>query len=146
MAEYEEKTVVETQPTEPDYDGGRNWLRLIGMILAAIIIAILLIFAARWIYNAITDNDSRQPGTGQQADDDKLPTRPGEEKSKTEDNKTGSQPKTSGTNTGAQPGSQPTGTSGQLPNSGPAHVAAVFAGSSLAGASLHYLISRKRKS
>lgn len=140
MAEYEEKTVVETQPTEPDYDGGRNWLRLVGMVIAAIIIAILLIFAARWIYNAITDNDSRQPGTGQKADDDKLPTRPDEEKDKTV-----SQPSTSSTNTGTQPGSQPAATSGQLPNSGPANVAAVFAGSSLAGASLHYIISRKRK-
>lgn len=140
MAEYEEKTVIETEPTEPDYDGGRNWLRLVGMVIVAIIIAILLIFAARWIYNAITDNDARRPGTGQQADDDELPTRPGEEK-----NKTDSKPVTSSTNTGTQPGSQPSGTSGQLPNSGPAHVAAVFAGSSLAGASLHYILSRKRK-
>lgn len=143
MAEYEEKTVVETQPTEPEYDGGRNWLRLVGMVLAAIIIAILLIFAARFVYNAITDNDSRQTNTGPQTDNDAIPARPDAEKDKTASQSgTGTSSKST---TGTAPGSQPSRTSTQLPNSGPAHVAAIFAGSSLAGAGLHYIVARKRK-
>lgn len=139
MAEYED-TVIETQPTEPENQNGRNWLRLIGMILAAIAVTILLIFAARWVYNTITDNDSRD-GSVQPADEDKLPPGPGEEDRKSNDGSGSSETPNTGDR---QPATQTPRAGTQLPNSGPGHIAAVFAGSSLAGAGIHYLISRRR--
>lgn len=137
MAEYENNTIVETTPTEPDYnEPGRNWLKLIGMVLAAIIVAVLLVLGARWVYNAITDSGTERTGSGQPADETKLPQEPGATSS------TSSTNANTGSSTTQTPRNNQTNTS--LPNSGPEHVAAVFAGSSLAGAGLHYIINRRR--
>lgn len=142
MADYENNTLIETQPTGPEDEGGRNFVRLAGMIAAALIVALLLIFGARWIYNAVFDN-SQESGTGPA--DENVITPPASEEKTAPEGGTGSPaaPGQSGTPAPAQ--QTPRTGSTQLPNSGPGQVAALFAGSSLAGAGVHYLITSRRK-
>lgn len=136
MAEYENTAIVETEPTGPESEPSRNWIRLVIMIIAAVIVAALLIFAARWIYHAVTDDDSNTGTSGQVDDNDILPAGP--------DKEGASNPAKPGTLPGTQPSTRTPQTGDQLPSSGPEHIAAVFAGSSLVGAGVHYFVNRKR--
>lgn len=131
MAEYENNRVVETQPTEPDLvdEPGHNWLRIIGMILAAIVVSVLLIFVARWIYQSFTDDNA--PTTTQNprpSEGNKAPAGQGPQQT-----------------ANPAPQNQPAGGGNALPNSGPEHVAALFAGSSLIGAGVHYAVTRRTR-
>lgn len=141
MADYENNTIIETEPTAPEDEPSRNWVRLAVMIIVAVLVAALLIFLARWVYNAITDDNSQGTGT-EQTTETLLP-----DNSKTE-NKNPNTPATTTTpnaNTSQPAASAPqTQTGSKLPSSGPEHVAAVFAGSSLLGAGVHYMVSRRR--
>lgn len=130
MADYEKNTVVQTVPTEPEDEPGRNWLRIIPVLAAAIIVSLLLILIARWIYGAVTDDSPSTETSIQTRDENQVPAGPGGEPYS---------PKPQ-----SLPSTQSTPTNTQLPNSGPEHIAAIFTGSSLAGAGMHYLFSRRR--
>ena len=140
MADYE-TTVIETDPSGSDDGNGRNLLRLAGMILAAIIVGVLLILAAKWVYNSVTDNDSRQGIVEPTGEKKKSPSTT--EKPAAGSNGTTTAPQPSASN--PQPATQtPRTGSQQLPNSGPGQVAAVFAGSGAIAAGAHYILSRRR--
>ena len=142
MAEYENNTILETSPTGPEDEPSRNWIRLALMVIAAVIVAALLIFLARWVYNAITDDNSQGVVT-EQTTESPLPAGP--ETENTNPGITGT-PGTSTppSGTGSQPSTTAPQSGNKLPNSGPEHVAAVFAGSSLVGAGIHYIVNRRR--
>ena len=94
-------------------------------IILALLVATVVVFAGRWIYQQITDKKPAPPaGTGQgQAPAPPEPTQP----------------------TTPSPGGQPSA-GGQLPNNGPGDVVALFVGTAIVVGGLHYLYSLRRQS
>jgi len=103
--------------------------------LVAIIVIFLIILLIRWIIHAASDNS---------------PTPAGNTTSQTSDlnKKIGAGTSRNGTNNNGSRNNGAAGSSGQngqnLPNNGPGNVLGVFAGSALAAAGLHYIISLRR--
>lgn len=133
----ERDTAVEpVDDDEDEGDGGNEpgdgqpWLRILGAVLAAIIILFLLAILARWIYHLVTNDNQPAPPTSQNN-----PASSGQKK----------QP--GATNTPApsdNSGSSATGGNQNLPNNGPGDVAAIFVGVSLAAAGLHFIYSLRK--
>jgi hypothetical protein len=112
---------------------GQTWVRTVAVIFAAIIAITLIVLLARWIYHSTHHAVTPPPSTSL-----KTPA------ASPDNNPSGSQPG-SGTPPTASPNnptSAPTGP--QITNTGPGDVAAIFAGTVLAAAGLHYIISIRR--
>lgn len=114
------RTKVETHRVRPPF------LRALAGILAVIIIALLLVLLARWIYHVTHSDNSANTTTSQ-----KSPVSP-------------SNKKTAGSQSAAKNQSSPAGGNSQITNTGPGNVAAVFVGSSLAAAGLHFIWTLRR--
>lgn len=141
----EPQTTPEVPSEDRDFYVPRNYWRTAGIIVAAIVILIALVFGARAIYHA-THKVKVQPASTKQ-----LPQAPsanlqsGSSAGQASGGNSGSQ------NTSAGGSSVSNGTSGggkiaanQLPNSGPGDVIAWFAGSSALGALGHRFYIRRR--
>jgi hypothetical protein len=112
---------------------GQAWLRLVATVLGAIILIAIIVLLARWIYHA---SHHKAVGTTSTSQTPKASTNlkvSGQAAGST-DNNTAS----SSTNT------NPATPNPQITNTGPGNVAAIFVGSSLAAAGLHYIISLRR--
>ena len=143
--DHENHTLVLTEPvpedhTEPVHDaseGGQSILQAIIMVIGAIILVILLVLFARWIYHKVHNDQSKTAGVSQ------LPQPSSSNQSQPETGQpSGNQGSTATSNNSP---SQPAANPGKpLANTGPGNVAAVFAGSTLAAAGLHYIISLRR--
>lgn len=140
----DDHTLVLTEPVpesrvravQPKEDG-QSPLQAIIMIIGAIILVILLVLLARWIYHAVHHTDQTTTGVTIQA-----PNESGGS------NKSGANKQPSGSSNPAQ-GGNTTSTSNKngknLANTGPGNVVAIFAGSTLAAAGLHYIISVRKQ-
>ncbi|HET7529191.1 MAG TPA: hypothetical protein VFJ84_03115 [Candidatus Saccharimonadales bacterium] len=108
-----------------------RWV-ILGII--ALIIIFLLVLFARWIYHSVHKNKPAVTGNTN------TPTT-------SLNNKIGSESPKNGSSSGSgnRQGSAASGSSGQkLPNNGPGNVVGLFAGSAIAAAGLHYIISLRR--
>lgn len=121
-----------TLPSRNDAEDGQSLVQTIVMIIGGIILVVLLALFARWIYHAVNHND--QTNTGGVIQTPQEPSGPS-------------------TQSGNGPPSNNTGNSGSnnsstqkqpIANTGPGNVVALFAGSTLAAAGLHYIISVRR--
>ncbi len=115
------RTKVETHRVRPPV------LRTLAGILAVIIIAFLLVLLARWIYHATHNSNSPNTTTSQ-----KSPASSPNKKTASNQPAANNQ------------SSSPAGGNSQITNTGPGDVAAVFVGSSLAAAGLHFIWSVRR--
>ena len=116
---------------------GQAWLRLLAAILVGLVLVILIVLLARWIYHST--HHAAQTAintTKQQAAKTSQKVTNGE--SQTTDN-TSSSSSSSGSSTTT------TTNGGKITNTGPGNVLAVFVGSSLAAAGLHFIISVRRQ-
>jgi uncharacterized membrane protein YgcG len=129
--------------TDVETSGVPTLLRWLGWILAVAVIAVLLVFFARWLYHATHHAANPAPATSHQ----KSPASSSQSKT------SGSQPANGTSSGGASSSSSgsPAGSSSgassnsQITNTGPGNVVAVFAISSLATAGLHFIISLRRQ-
>lgn len=138
LFDFEKQEPAENSVQAQASEEGQSVLQLIIMVAVGIILVVLLVLFARWVYHKAhhvtqtTNTSSNQavrsfdnPGSSQPANN--------------------SQPSTnSGSSSSGSNSSAATTQNGPLPNSGPGNVAAIFAGSALAAAGLHYIISLRR--
>jgi hypothetical protein len=110
---------------------GRNWLPLVLYFIGAMIVALILVLGARAIYhsahkkksgNTTSTSQSSAPQTQQHAPNSGQPKSSNQQNTK----------------------NNPPATPNSLPNNGPGNVIALFIGTSLAAAGLHYVITVRR--
>lgn len=128
---------------------GRRWPTALGYLLAALIVAIIVVYLARWIYHKVSpankpssspaSNVGGNPPPPQPATPSQAPAASGQSPSSAS-----SSGLSANTGQTGQPSTGQYGVSGQLPNSGPGDVVAIFVGVSLIFGGLHYLVSLRR--
>lgn len=151
------KEVQEYYQNEKRQRRGVAGLLAIGTLLATVVLALGLFFGGRWLYRSLSDRDS-QPAKVSQSDTTSNEQIPG-----TEENKPAStdKPSTESSNTKPQTlpgdendvisvtGSQSTGksatTQSDLPKTGPADTAAIFAGTVLIASVAHYSLTAGKR-
>jgi hypothetical protein len=121
------------QPALPTGQEGRSWPLLALYGVAALLIAVGIVFGARAIYHHSKNKNG--PTITQPSDTTKAPSQTSLTTPSTNQPSTGSNT----TNNSASSSS-----SGNLPNNGPGSVAAVFVGTSLLAGGLHYIITLRR--
>ncbi|HSW78798.1 MAG TPA: hypothetical protein VLF88_02165 [Candidatus Babeliales bacterium] len=119
-------------------------LRMILFFLLAVVIVILFVLLARWIYHSVQDS-GKNPTTTSSGQTTLSPNVSKEQSTQSQQNTQSS----GNVNAPTSPNNPTTGSSGTktnntLPNNGPGDVAAVFVGASLAAGGLHYLIKVRR--
>lgn len=112
---------------------GRRWPMLFVALAAALIIALGLFYGGRWAYRSIFSDDEPAIPAEQTAKEDNTSTQPQATPQPTP------APSTSPGNGGAA------ATPDRLPNNGPGEVVALFIGTSLAAAGLHYIVTLRRQ-
>jgi hypothetical protein len=135
MARFWERNVPASRTSEEFIEVdrtevGQSWLPLLGYFLAAILVAIIVVFGARAIYHAAHKKNTSATQIN--------PTPPpqissGSQSTSTDQNKQGN-------NTPPTPSPSPT----SLPNNGPGDVIALFVGTSLVATGLHYIVALRR--
>lgn len=122
---------------------GQAWLRTLVSILVGLILIVLIVLLARWIYHkahhssvTVTTPPTSQNSPAQSSSGAASGSQPASNTSRS------GQPAPANNSNPSAPAA--TNSSNNLPNSGPGDVAAVFAGTSLAVAGLHYIVSVRR--
>lgn len=137
LPEPEPRYHTATLPVEKS-EHGQGIVRVLASILVGLILIVLIVLLARWIYHkAHHASETVTPPTTQQS--------PATSSNK---NVSGARPG-SGTPQTASPNnpsasSTPSTTDQQITNTGPGDIAAIFAGTTLAAAGLHYILSVRR--
>jgi hypothetical protein len=116
--------------TEEEPTAERNWPMLLALAIAAIALLTLLFFAGRWVYHEVHHTSKVKPTPVITKKPSELAPASG---------------KSSTSGTPPTPGTQSSDGSGQLPNTGPANVIAIFLASSFAAASLHYVVALRKQ-
>lgn len=124
--------------------GGQAWLRILAAILVGLILVILIVLLARWVYHRVHHNATPVPATSQQSPANSSASKTSGAQPAANSNSAPAQSSGSASNSTSSPSSSQTGTSTKLTNTGPGDVAAIFVGTALAAAGLHYIISLRR--
>ena len=124
-------------PVSPDefYEHeGRRWPVILMYIVLAFAVALLVVFAGRWVYHKTTHRTAKttKPET---SDSNKLPPTPPT---------SNQQPSSGGTTSSPASGTSQNQTTSQLPNNGPGDVVAIFVGTTLGFGGLHYIYTLRR--
>ncbi len=149
LAEPEPRYQTGTLPVEKT-EHGQTWVRLAAAIVLGVILIVLIVLLARWIYHKAHNHAEPNPPTSQNTpavSSNNPPASPAP----------GSQPGSpSGSSSSSSSASNSSGSSSssssnagkstpsQITNTGPGDVAAIFVGASLVAGGLHYLISVRR--
>lgn len=126
--ETDDDAFILPQPSK-DSSGAAPIVRIIGLVIAGVVLVVLLVLAARWIYHKAHQNNTKPTSTTKTTPAAPSTNQPAQ-----------GAPTSPGTTTPPSSSSQ----NAQLPNNGPGDVAAIFIGSSLAAAGLHYIITIRR--
>jgi len=135
-------TTLPVQRTEH----GQAWARLAAAIVLGVILIVLIVLLARWIYHKAHNHASPSTSTSQNtpslsANNKSASPTPNSNSS----NPSGGASSSSSSNTSSNSARNNTTTSpSQITNTGPGDVAAIFVGASLVAGGLHYLISVRR--
>lgn len=135
LPEPEPRYQTATLPVEKS-EHGQSIVRILASILVGLILIVLIVLLARWIYHKAHHSTVVTPPVTTQNTPETSPNRPA----------SGAQP-SSGTPQTASPNNSPGTTpnsSTQITNTGPGDVAAIFIGVTLAAAGLHYILSIRK--
>jgi cytoskeletal protein RodZ len=135
LPEPEPRYHTASLPTEKT-EHGQSIIQILAAVLAGLILIVLIVLLARWIYHKAHHASvaTPTPSTSQ-----KTPA------TSYNNHTSGAQPSSSSSSapaTNNPASSAPSNT--QITNTGPGDVAAIFAGVTLAAAGLHYIISLRR--
>ena len=138
LPEPEPRYHTATMPVEKT-EHGQGIVRILASILVGLILIVLIVLLARWIYHKAHHASETTPTPSTTL---KVPS------ASSNKNTGGSRPG-SGTPQTASPNnsssaSTPSATNQQITNTGPGDVAAIFVGTTLAAAGLHYILSVRR--
>lgn len=133
----------ESQVEYRESSNAKRWLTLLIYIVVALAVAVLVVLAGRWLYHQVHDTSSPNPApvAPKSTDQGKKAAPNSSSGSKPGSNQSGGS-KSGGTS--SNNGNKPAPSPGALPNNGPGDVIALFIGSSLAAAGLHYAIALRR--
>jgi cytoskeletal protein RodZ len=117
---------------------GQSIVRILASILVGLILIVLIVLLARWIYhkahhaseNVPPSTTLKVPASSSKPTNNNAQPQPG----------TGTPP-TASPNNASNP---PTGSNTQITNTGPGDVAAIFVGTTLAAAGLHYILNVRK--
>jgi hypothetical protein len=131
--------------TEPEHTTQRNWPMLLALFVAALAFAVLVVFTGRWVYHSVHNKSTVKPAPANSKSLTKSPT--GESGASNSGSVAKPNTSTSGSagNSGSSTSTNSTN-SNQISNTGPGDIVAIFAISSFAAASLHYIISLRKQS
>jgi hypothetical protein len=133
LPEPEPRYSTATLPSQKT-EHGQGIVRIIAAILAGIILIVLIVLLARWIYHSAHHAVTPAPPSTSLKTPAVSP----------DNNTSGAQP-SSGTPPTASPNNPTSAPAApQITNTGPGDVVAIFAGAALAAAGLHYIISVRR--
>jgi cytoskeletal protein RodZ len=130
----------------------KRWLTLLVYLVLALAVAVLVVLAGRWVYHkvhntsgpnptAVTPQGSQNTLSSPNSSKNPAPAPSSSNAGNSSPVRPGSNPTTPNpTSPPANGKSTPAPSPNSLPNNGPGDVAALFIGSSLAGATLHYLV------
>lgn len=140
LAEPEPRYQTTTLPVART-EHGHAWARLAAAIVLGVILIVLIVLLARWIYHKAHNHASPTPPTSQNtpalsANNKSASPEPSSQPS----NPSGTSSNSSNPNTKSNATSNPS----QITNTGPGDVAAIFVGASLVAGGLHYLITVRR--
>jgi uncharacterized membrane protein YgcG len=139
----------------------KRWVTLLVYIFLALVVAVLVVLAGRWVYHKVHNSNGPNPapvapqGTSQgitspnSTNKSKSGTSSGNSSSGSS-NSGNSSPNNSSSNSSNSSNSSggkiaaPSPSPSNLPNNGPGDVAALFVGSSAVAAGLHYMIRTRR--
>lgn len=124
----------------------RRWPTLIGYMLLALLVASFVVLGGKWVYNRFAGSADETPKPVKIDTESKKAGTENEDK-KTATNENANNSSESGQNGSAEnknESTNPSPTPSSLPNNGPGEVIALFVGSSLAAAGLHYIVSLRR--
>lgn len=142
----------ESQVEYRDPNSAKRWIMLLIYFIVALAIAVLVVLAGRWVYHKVhhTSNPNPTPVAPQGTNRAKTPSsgsanNNANKKSATNNksNKSGSSSSAANNGTGSN-GSRPAPSPGALPNNGPGDVIALFVGTSLVAAGIHYAAALRR--
>jgi hypothetical protein len=121
---------------------GQAWLRLLAAIIIGLVLVVLIVLLARWVYHKSHHKVVPVPATSQKAP----ASSPNNSAAGAQPSGGSSTPSGSSSNSASNnpSSSNPSPSSPKITNTGPGDVAAIFVGTSLAAAGLHYLISVRR--
>lgn len=117
--------------TEEETTNRRNWLMLAALALACLALLVLLFLGGRWVYRELHHSSKLKPTPVVSSNPTGRAPINGKSSSASSSNSS---------NTTAQ------ATTGQIPNTGPGNVVALFVASSFAAASLHYILTLRKQS
>jgi len=144
LAEPEPRYHTASLPIEKT-EHGQSLLRTLAAILVGLVLIVLIVLLARWIYHKTHHAVVTAPTTTL-----RTPA------SSSANTSSGAQPANNSATVGPQTATTSPSTSGtpapttgstgtkQITNTGPGETAAIFVGASLAAASLHYIVSLRR--
>lgn len=114
---------------------GRHWPVIVMYTGLAFLVALLVVFAGRWVYRKTTHQPAKTTKP-EAAESSKLPVA----------TPSGSQqPSSGGTTSSPAPGASQSQKPSQLPNNGPGDVVAIFVGAALVAGGLHFLYTLRRQ-
>ena len=147
LPEPEPRYQTTTLPVEKT-EHGQTWVRLAVSLVAAVVLIILIILLARWIYHKAHNHSGPGAPAKSPAVSVNNPAKKQAASSNESGNSSGSSStsnSTSSNSSGSSAASNSNSSSAaQITNTGPGDVAAIFVGASLAAGGLHYLISIRR--
>ena len=117
--------VPPVSPHEFHEHEGRRWPVILIFTSLAFLVALLVVFAGRWIYRKTTHQPA-QTTKPETSDSNKLPAAP-----------------PANSNSGTTQNTTPT--NGQLPNNGPGDVIAIFVGTAFVVGGLHFLYTLRKQ-
>ncbi|GEM_PF-529427 len=117
---------------------GRRWPVILIYTVLAFLVALLVVFAGRWIYRKSTHHTSKPITT--QGNVPPAPTTSNQKQGQGTNPTSGA-----GQNQTTQTTPQTAANNTQLPNNGPGDVVAIFIGTALAVGGLHYIYSLRRQ-
>lgn len=151
MADFKPDEELEAQEFESIESEGRqvpDWVKTLGKVLAGLAIVVLLVLGGRWVNQQLSRDttDKPAPTATKQSPTAKQPT-----ESTTPSGGSGTTTG-GGASTGGGGASATTGqdqnlksqTGGNIPNTGPGDVAAIFLGASFIAGALHYAVAQRR--
>jgi cytoskeletal protein RodZ len=131
-------------PVENEH--GQSWPQIIAAILIAIVLIVLIVLLARWIYHRTHQNSTSGSNTGQKTTLNSPSAK--NQSAAPNSNSHSSSPNPSSPSPSSTPNpSNPSPSSSnnqKISNTGPGNVVAIFVGTSLVAAGLHFMISVRR--
>jgi|SRR5581483_7720779 len=125
--------------------GEARWVHVLLYIIVSLIFAFFLVLGGRWLYHKTHHANKVTPApASNNVPSEPQSSKPNTSKQQANSNVTKTAPSTTKPTTpNPQPSTQSSNNTGKLPNNGPGNVIGIFVGTSLAVATLHYILSSR---